>query len=272
MIKAAIFRIFLSLCLFFGLACQTLAWTSQTHILIAREAGLDPAWLAPFPDLSRNDLKEFLGPFHWHNAAPDTVVTPQYLKKFKTTETFRAEEGTTYNKDSVKVPVATGILYWRILDLHKEMKKMLAKGFTPGKDDWQRYYYLGTIAHFLGDLSQPLHNCPYGSEKASDGEVYQDIGAWAEKAHKKFDEALDWFPKAPPEEQKVLKSLIQPIIINSPQDLEREVCKIANSSIALARTCYQDKKRIMKPGEALEQAAMSISLLKAIIADAKGGQ
>ncbi len=272
MVYTAIFRFFLSFCLFLGLAGQTLAWTSQTHILIGREAGLDHPWLAAIPDLSRNDLKEFLGPFHWHNAAPDTKVTPQYLKKFKTKETFHAEEGTTHNKHSVKVPVETGILYWRIIDLYKNMKKLPKKALESGEDIWQLNYYLGTIAHFVGDLSQPLHNFPYGSEKAGDGEVYEVIGTWAEKAHKNFDEALDCFSNAPPEKRKVLKSLIQPITINSPEDLEREVCKIANSSISLARTCYLDKKRPMKPEEAMKQVAMSISLLKAIIADAKRGQ
>lgn len=51
-------------------------------------------------------------------------------------------------------------------------------------------YYLSTNVHYIGDLSQPLHNFPYGNEPAADGKKYPKIGAWAKEHHEEFDDVL----------------------------------------------------------------------------------
>lgn len=56
--------------------------------------------------------------------------------------------------------------------------------------------------------------------------------------------------------------------IESVDDLKSEIAKVANHSISLANRCFSERS-IIKREEALKQIAMSVSLLKAIIASTK---
>ena len=111
---------------------------------------------------------------------------------------------------------------------------------------------------------QPLHNFPYGSELASDGKPYPEIGFWAKEHHWQFDSVLDSHLPLGGKEKEAFQTLITPIEIMSVDDLKREISKIANNSIRLANKCYSEK-RIITKDEALRQIAMSVSLLRAII-------
>jgi hypothetical protein len=155
----------------------------------------------------------------------------------------------------IKVPDPSGVLYWKILELYQKMK---------GKTGWQYDYYLTNIAHYVGDLSQPLHNFPYGSEPASDGKAYPEIGFWAKECHWQFDSVLDSYLPLQGKDKEIFQTLITPIQIMSVDDLKREISKIANNSIGLANRCYSEN-RILTKDEALRQVAMSVSLLRAII-------
>lgn len=57
-------------------------WSSQTHTFIAQKAGVPNPQYSNFPDLSRNENLSLLGAFHWHDAAPDTKVTPDYIDQY----------------------------------------------------------------------------------------------------------------------------------------------------------------------------------------------
>lgn len=155
----------------------------------------------------------------------------------------------------IRTPDPLGVLYWKILEIYQKMK---------GKTDWEYEYYLTNIAHYVGDLSQPLHNFPYGEEPAGDGKSYPEIGVWNKEHHGEFDMALDSYLPLDEKTRKTFRSLIHPIKITSLDDLKKEISKIANSSIVLANKCYSEKREITKD-EALKQVAMSVSLLKAII-------
>lgn len=239
---------------------NALGWSSKTHIFIAQEAGIKNPETTCFPDLSKKDNDALLGPYHWHDASPDTVVTPDYIDQYQIVEGNYIKADAPNSKPiKIKVPDPAGVLYWKIMELYQAMK---------GATGWEYEYYLTNIAHYVGDLSQPLHNFPYGSEPASDGKSYPEVGAWAKEHHIEFDDILESILPLPDKREEVFQAMITPVQITSIDDLKREISKIANSSIALANKCYSEK-RIITQDEALKQVAMSVSLLKAIIVSTK---
>jgi hypothetical protein len=124
------------------------------------------------------------------------------------------------------------------------------------------------MAHYVGDLSNPMHNIVHGDKQASDGRAYPAMGAWAKENHEAFDSILESILPLDREKDKTFDSWISVPSVTSADDLKREIAKIANASIALANRCYAEK-RVLTVAEALKQAALSVSLLKAIIADTK---
>lgn len=233
-----------------------LAWSCKTHRFIAREAGVKDPGRACFADLSREENPMLLAFSHWHNASPDTVVTTDYIDRFKMEEDLHMSARYPEMKPvKIKVPHPSGILYWKIVDIYKEMT---------GKTGWEYEFYLINIAHYIGDLSNPLHNFPYESEPASNGKAYPEIGSWANGNHDAFDLVLDPYLPLNKREEKFFRSALVHEKIDSISDLKEQIAIIANSSIALANRCYL-KKRNMTRDEALKQVALSVSLLKAVI-------
>jgi hypothetical protein len=231
-------------------------WSSETHIFIATEAGIKNPEVTCFPDLAREENITLSGPFHWHDAAPTTIVTPDYIDRYQITEGMYVKVGVPESKPiKVKVPDHCGVLYWKILELYQQMK---------GTTGWEYEYYLTTIAHYVGDLSQPLHNFPYADNPASDGKCYPEIGFWAKENHQQFDSVLDSSLPLTGKEKETLQTMITPIQIVSVDNLKKEISKIANTAIGLANMCYAEK-RLLTRDEALRQIAMSVSLLRAIM-------
>lgn len=234
------------------------AWSLKTHVLIAQKAGMQHPETATFTDFAKKDNESLLGPFHWHDAAPNTVVTPEYIEQYKVTKEKYVKLGEQSQKPiEINVPHPSGVLYWKITDLYQKLR---------GAKGWEREYYLSVIAHLIGDLSQPLHNFPYGSGPASDGKIYADTGGWSKTNHRAFDEALDHYLPLDSENEKKLTFWIIPLKINTVDDLKQAISHIANNAIAIANRCYNEDKRPMTGEETLMQCALSISLLKAVIA------
>ncbi len=238
---------FLSTTLCFG-------WSCKTHTFIADQAGMKNPEYACIPDEVRHENYNLMIQFHYHSAAPDAVVTPEYIQRYNVRTANVKDEGNTI---SIKIPDRSGVLYWKILDLYNKMNKK-------GLQEFQYNYYLMSIAHFIGDLSQPLHNYPYGQKPAADGKIYESHGIWSAEKHGEFDYALDSAYPLSKEDMDYLLKKISIINIKNSDDLSREVANIANSSIALANTCFKEK-RGMSRREALDRVAMSVSLLKAVL-------
>jgi hypothetical protein len=232
-------------------------WSCKTHVFIAEEAGIANPRAACFPDLSRKENDGLLGPFHWHNAAPDAVVSPDYIDRYPVSAGVYLREGSLpASPVKIRVPHPAGVLYWKICDLYQAMR---ASG------GWEYEYYLAAIAHYVGDLSQPLHNFPSGTMPAADGKSYPEAGLWARKAHLDFDAALDpYLPLREAADKAVAADASAPEI-TSLNDLKLRISKVANASIALAAVCYAEKRTLTK-NEALRQVSMSVALLKAIAA------
>jgi len=125
------------------------------------------------------------------------------------------------------------------------------------------------IAHFISDLSQPLHNYPRGTNPAGNGKIYPEIGAWSLERHREFDKILDDHLPPDGEMDKLVNSATYEVNIESVDDLKREIARIANSAIKLANQCYAGKRSMTKE-EAIRQIAMSISLLKSVMAATNG--
>jgi hypothetical protein len=232
-------------------------WSSLAHIFIAREAGLPHPETACFPDEMRLEQTTLFSPFHWHNAAPDTVVDAAYIEDLKVDPEKYVKKSAPKGKTiSLKVPPASGVLYWRIVELYDSLQ---------GKKGWQYDFYLGQIAHFVADLSAPLHNFPHGDDPASDGLVYEEMGLWNAARHGAFDAALNSFIAGLPQKEEEFRRLLTPVKVTNREELKREVAKVANASIRLANRCYRENQRPMTPEEALKQAALSVSLLKAVM-------
>lgn len=106
-------------------------------------------------------------------------------------------------------------------------------------------YHLGFCAHYVGDLSQPLHNT-----------VYNDFN---QKYHVKIDGIIN---------HEVLENLhkikIYPISIESEKDLAEEIARIANLSRALGYK-IEKEERLLTKQEAYTQISHSASLFKAIL-------
>ena len=231
-------------------------WSCKTHTFIAQQAGMKNPEYACIPDEVRHENYNLMIQFHYHSAAPDAVVTPEYIQRYSVRTANVREEGKS-DTISIKIPHKSGVLYWKILDLYNRMNEKDLK-------EYRYNYYLMSIAHFIGDLSQPLHNYPYNKKLAGDGKVYESHGIWSADKHGEFDYALDAAYPLSKEDMDYLLKKISIINIKSSDDMSREVANIANSSIALANTCFKEK-RGMSRKEAIGQVAMSVSLLKAVL-------
>ncbi|MBN1380901.1 MAG: hypothetical protein JXA41_04430 [Deltaproteobacteria bacterium] len=238
------------------------SWSPKAHTLIAQKAGMQNPAYSFFPDLFKEENKALLGPLHYHNAAPQTTVTPAYIDRYPIRLKDYVPAGRMDVKPiTIRVPHPAGVLYWKIVELYEAMK---------GKTGWLYDYYLFSIAHYIGDLSQPLHNFPHGNKRAGDGRIYQAAGNWAKEHHKAFDEILESLVPLDQEMDTLYDSWIHEPCVKSAGDLKREIARIANASIALANKCYAEK-RLITVEEALRHTALSVSLLKAVIADTQKG-
>ncbi len=185
------------------------AWFDETHIAIAKVAGY-PKWFnAAGADLTK---EKFWGEGnnHFVNNPRGTVVNPGMV----------FTQAPKYNKrDSV------GHLYGAILSSVRDYIKKAKQG---------KYaeLHLAFCAHYIGDLSQPLHNIEYSNfnrenHLAMDGVINEEIL-----------EHLD-------------KIKVYPITIDSEEALVREVVRIANLSLALGYK-LEDEKSLLTKEEAYQ--------------------
>ncbi len=237
---------------------KSLAWDCKTHAYIAKKAGIKIPEAACMPDIIREESYSLLSPFHYHNASPDTIVTPEYIDKYRVEEINIFIDNRVFK---IKVPHQAGVLYWKIVDIYEKMKS-LDRSIPDNQLIYE--YYLANIAHYIGDLSQPLHNFPHGDNPASDGKIYPKEANFNAQNHVKFDEAFTFYFASDKEVDSKINARIKQIKISSIEDLKKEISIIANSAIEIARKCYKEN-RMLQEDEVINQIALSISLLRALI-------
>jgi len=201
----------------------SIAWYDETHLAIAKVAGYEKWFNAAGPDVAKLKMRHREGHNHFVNNPRGTVVTPEMV----------LSQVERYNQ---KDPM--GHLYGAIIASVRDYMEFKKKG---------RYaeYHLAYCAHYIGDLSQPLHHILYDDFNKSyhgkmDGVVNDEIFS-------KLDEIK-----------------IYPIEIKNEEDLVREITRIANLSLPLGYK-LEDENRLLTAEEAYQQLSHSASLMKAVL-------
>lgn len=204
-------------------------WHDETHLAIAKAAGYAKWYNAAGADMAKLKADRIEKNNHYSNNAERREVTPGMV----------LEQVARYND-----PADTdGHLYGAILASLRAYRNATETG---------KYaeYHIAFCAHYVGDLSQPLHNHPNDSfnalrHKTNDGivedEVFRNI--------------------------QQIRENMYPVILRSDSfedDLAREVARIANLSRTLSYT-LQEEDRDMTKEEAYKQSGHSASLLRAIL-------
>ena len=225
--RFAILSLILSVTVFFlHPPDNSFAWNDETHISIAKAAGYRKWFNATGADMAK--LKtETEKNNHYVNNPLDTVVTPEMV--------LAQVDG--YNRIEKK-----GHLYGAIIAAFRDYVRDKKLGKYGA-------YHMGFCAHYVGDLSQPLHNI-----------VYDEFN---KKYHVSIDGIINDEVLDNPSEIKNY-----PITIRSEADMAREIARIANLAIALANRLEEENRMITKK-EAYGQISHSASLFRAILAYAK---
>jgi len=199
------------------------AWYDETHLAIARAAGY-PKWFnAAGADLTKLKAHDREAHNHYVNNPPGTRVTPEMVLK----------QAARYNRKD-----EAGHLYGAIIASVRDYLDNVREG---------KYgeYHLAFCAHYVGDLSQPLHNTRYNDFNRTH--------------HRTIDGLIN---------REVLENLdriqIFPVSIDSEYDLARAIAHLANRSIELGYT-LEAEDRLLTRDEAYLQISHSASLFKAIL-------
>jgi hypothetical protein len=199
------------------------AWFDETHVAIAKAAGYSKWFNAVGPDMIKEKIGNREGHNHFVNNFRGTEVTPKMVLA-------QAEK---YNKLDHH-----GHLYGAIIASVRDYLKKRGSG---------KYaeYHMAFCAHYVGDLSQPVHNIEHNLFNFT--------------YHKDIDGIVD---------EGILGNLdkikIYPITITSEEGLAKEIARIANLSMALGYK-LEDEYRVPTKEEAYEQLSHSASLFKAIL-------
>jgi len=199
-------------------------WQDETHLAIAKAAGYSKWYNATGADMAKLKAGRVEELNHFVSNPRETIVTSetvlQQVPKYNQATDFK------------------GHLYGAIIASVRDYLRKKQEG---------KYgeYHLAFCSHYVGDLSQPLHNTLYSSYNRKNHSTTDGIIN---------DEVLD----------NIDKIKIYPIKIESEKDLANEIARIANISI---KKGYQveGEKWLLTKKEAYEQISRSVSLFRAIL-------
>ena len=200
------------------------AWHDETHIAIAKSAGYYKWFNACGADMAKLKAGDRESHNHYSLSNPtDRTITSALVMG----------QVEMYNQVDIG-----GHLYGAIIASVRDYIKVKRMG---------KYaeYHLAFCAHYVGDLSQPLHNTVYN--------------AFNQKYHVKIDGIIN---------HEVLENFhrikIYPITIESEKDLAKEIARIADLSRRLGFKIEKEDRPLTKQ-EAYTQISHSASLFKAIL-------
>lgn len=208
-------------------------WFDATHLAVAKAAGYDKWYTAVGADMAKIKAGSIEEYNHFYNNPGTVDVTPAFV----------LEQSDKYNdpRDSA------GHLYGAIIASLRKYLQDTNKGKYSS-------YHLGFFAHYITDLSQPLHNIEYDD--------------YNKRRHHVFDAIVD---------REVLGHLdnirkyMYPIHLDPARlelDFASHVARIANISRALGIALKKDKRNLNKE-EAYQQLGHSASLLRAVLSAIK---
>jgi hypothetical protein len=227
--KGILLSIIALLCAFSFNITTALAWHDETHLAIAKVAGYPKWYNAAGPDIAKIKAGFTEERNHYCDNRGVEKVTPEMV----------LEQVNRYNN----ADDAAGHLYGAIIASLREYAKSQKEGkYTQ--------YHLAYCAHYMGDLSQPLHSASSdGINKIHHG---TNDGIVENEVMQKID--------------KIEKNMY-PIALHTDhfeEDLAKEIARIAN----LARDLYSKLRkdnRNMSQEEAYRQLGHSASLMKAAL-------
>lgn len=208
----------------FTLPVSSWAWHDETHLAIAKAAGYHKWYNAAGADMTKIKAGDIEQHNHYSSNPPETVVTPGMV----------LNQVDFYNDPSDQ----KGHLYGAILASIRAYRSALLQ---------EKYneYHLAFCAHYVGDLSMPLHNI-----------LYNDYN---KRNHSATDAII---------ENEVINNLsmimIYPITIASEADLAKEISRIANLSKTLGYQLERENRMLSKE-EAYKQIGHSASLFKGVL-------
>lgn len=213
----------------FLVALPALAWHDETHLAVARAAGYAKWYNAAGPDVAKEKAGEREQHNHYFDNDRNVEITPRLVL---------AQVG-RYNDPADR----EGHLYGAIIAALREYEKS-------AREEKYAQYHLAYAAHYIADLSQPLHNTPYDDfnklhHAANDGVVEREV--------------LDRLFK--------IGKYMYPITLRRDRfedDLAAEIARIANISRQLGLKLRREN-RDMTPEEAYVQLGHSASLLEAVL-------
>ncbi len=204
-------------------------WHNETHLAAAAAAGYRHWYNAAGADITKIKAGTIEAYNHFFNNAGNVRVTPEMV----------LSQAGRYNMPGDKA----GHLYGAIIASLREYMNALEKG---------RYaeYHLAFSAHYMADLSQPLHNIPYDdfnrtNHSANDGVVEKEV-------LKNIDR---------------IKRHMYPVKLGPEhfeKDLASEIARIADMSRHLGLKLRKEGRNMTKE-EAYIQLGHSASLLRAVL-------
>jgi len=265
----------LTLCCLLSLTGSAWGWNDRTHMAISKAAGYKQWYNAAGPDVTKIKAgnKESRNHYCNNNALTnDQAVDPIDADMVK--EQIKWYDNCIDND---------GHLYGAIIKSLKDYID-IKKNDKNGK---YAEYYMVFCAHYIGDLSMPLHNVPHGKDRG-------EIGKFNKERHKKNDGIVEekvrndilhkkessgeevWY-----EIVKTMESKIKDLMpkyktqINNEEALRGKIADLANQSRHLAYRMVNEsdpggqKGRNLTEEEAYEQLAKSAALLQAVLKFAK---
>lgn len=199
------------------------AWYDETHIAIAKVTGYAKWFNACGADMIKVKARRIEMSNHYANNPPGTTVTPEMV----------LSQVRQYNTHD-----SSGHLYGAII-------ASLRDYIGSRREGKYAEYHMAFCAHYVGDLSMPLHNTLYNdfnkkNHAAMDGIIN--------------DEVLDHLQEI----------AIYPIDLDSEKDLAAEIARIANISMNLGYQ-LEEQNRLLTREEAYRQISHSASLFRAIL-------
>ena len=218
--------IFLSLCL---CASPSYPWHDQTHLAIAKAAGYKYWFNATGADMAKIKAGDLEKLNHYFDNYKNNIVTEKLI----------FDQVKNYNNPTDE----EGHLYGAIIASLREYRQVKSTG---------KYaeYHLAFAAHYIGDLSQPLHNTSF------DG---------FNKTHHNYNDGIvenEVFDKITEIEKHMYKITLR--ADHFEEDLAKEIARIANISRQLGLKLRAENRNMTKE-EAYVQLGHSASLLKAVI-------
>ncbi len=207
---------------------QAYAWHDKTHLSIAEAAGFELWYSAAAPDVakSKSEFRPIEEKNHYFNNNAQKEVD----------EVMVLEQASRYNKTGD----AEGHLYGAIIGAVRAYKEESASG---------KYaeYPLVFCAHYIGDLSMPLHNTEYDD--------------FNKKRHTVNDGVIESSVR---NNIGYIQRNMSEITIENESDLAREIAKVANTARRLGIKIRKENRN-MTQEEAYIQVSQSSSLLKAVL-------